>query len=76
MQAYNSYEGYIKDGNALPLGIMPHIHEGMKAIITILNEPADSSRRTVRPPFKFGCAGDVWMADDFDAPLDDFAEYM
>jgi prevent-host-death family protein len=25
----------------------------------------------------FGSAkGSVWMADDFDAPLDDFAEYM
>jgi len=25
----------------------------------------------------FGCMkGKIWMADDFDAPLDDFAEYM
>jgi hypothetical protein len=27
----------------------------------------------------FGCAkgeGDYWMADDFDAPLDDFKDYM
>jgi len=26
---------------------------------------------------KFGCVkGDYWMADDFDAPLDDFKDYM
>jgi hypothetical protein len=28
---------------------------------------------------RFGCAkgkGDYWMADDFDAPLDDFKDYM
>jgi len=25
----------------------------------------------------FGCAkGQFWMSDDFDAPLEDFAEYM
>ena len=31
-------------------------------------------------PFKereFGCLkGQIWMADDFDAPLDDFKDYM
>jgi len=26
---------------------------------------------------EFGCAkGEFWMADDFDAPLDDFKDYM
>jgi hypothetical protein len=26
---------------------------------------------------KFGCAkGEFWMADDFDAPLEDFKDYM
>ena len=30
-------------------------------------------KKAVRPPLKFGClAGQIWMADDFDAPLDDF----
>jgi len=28
-------------------------------------------------PYKRGCMkGKMWMADDFDAPLDDFKEYM
>ena len=31
----------------------------------------------VRPPFKYGSmAGKIWMADDFDDPLEDFEEYM
>ena len=31
----------------------------------------------VRPPFPFGIAkGKVWMADDFNEPLEDFEEYM
>jgi hypothetical protein len=41
--------------------------------------PADSvpetylSAKTPRP----GCMkGQIWMSDDFDAPLDDFKEYM
>jgi len=30
-----------------------------------------------RPPFEFGCMnGQIWMSDDFDAPLEDFQEYM
>jgi addiction module RelB/DinJ family antitoxin len=33
--------------------------------------------KAVRPPFEFGCmAGKVWMADDFDAPMEEFEEYM
>lgn len=30
----------------------------------------------VRKPRFGGWEGQVWMADDFDAPLDDFKEYM
>jgi DNA-damage-inducible protein J len=30
----------------------------------------------VRTPHLGGWEGKVWMADDFDAPLDDFREYM
>jgi len=45
-------------------------------------KPTDASeegkpKKAVRPPFNFGSMeGKVWMADDFDAPLDDFKEYM
>ena len=33
--------------------------------------------KAVRPPFEYGSMSKkMWMADDFDAPLDDFKEYM
>ena len=32
---------------------------------------------SVRPPFEYGSmSGKIWMADDFNEPLDDFREYM
>ena len=35
------------------------------------------SNTNARPPFEYGSmSGKMWMADDFDAPLDDFKEYM
>ncbi|MDR1922928.1 MAG: DUF2281 domain-containing protein [Planctomycetaceae bacterium] len=34
-------------------------------------------REEERPPFVIGCLkGQIWMADDFDAPLEEFKEYM
>ena len=33
--------------------------------------------RSVRPPFEYGDMSEkIWMANDFDAPLEDFKEYM
>ena len=44
---------------------------------TVLEMWAEPSATEPRPPRKAGSAkGLVWMRDDFDAPLDDFAEYM
>jgi len=35
------------------------------------------NRPPVKLPFGRGCMkGKIWMAEDFDAPLDDFKEYM
>jgi len=52
-----------------------------------LNEPATIGiiksntnpeiKLAVRPPFQYGSMTDkIWMADDFNAPLDDFEDYM
>jgi addiction module RelB/DinJ family antitoxin len=39
--------------------------------------PATSPNRTAKLAFGRGCMkGKIWMAEDFDAPLDDFKEYM
>ena len=35
------------------------------------------TEKTFKLPFSRGCMkGKMWMADDFDAPLEDFREYM
>ena len=40
------------------------------------SEDKESMNTNVKHPV-FGCAkGQFWMSDDFDAPLEDFAEYM
>jgi len=51
------------------------IKEEYEVIITFI-EPV---KKAVIPdlPYKRGCMkGKMWMADDFDAPLEDFKEYM
>jgi len=43
----------------------------------VLSARSSEKNPPVRPPFKYGSMSDQeWIADDFDAPLDDFAEYM
>ena len=33
--------------------------------------------KAVRRPFEYNCmSGEIWMADDFDEPLEDFKEYI
>ena len=62
--------------NALSMFIKGVInHNGIPFSLTATPpKPADVA---VRPPFRFGSMkGKVRMADDFDAPLDDFKEYM
>ncbi|MDR2589484.1 MAG: DUF2281 domain-containing protein [Oscillospiraceae bacterium] len=75
MQAYTAY---YENGRIIPIG-NPAIPERRKLVITVLDEYVDPqvnaskmSRQSV-----FGCMnGKVWMSDDFDAPLEDFKEYM
>jgi prevent-host-death family protein len=58
------------------------LHEGAEVVITEHNQPvarllpaASATRRTPRQPGTL--RGTVsYMAPDFDAPLDDFKEYM
>jgi len=42
-----------------------------------LKKTTTPSKKRIRPPFQYdSMAGKIWMADDFNAPLDDFKEYM
>jgi len=67
----------IYDGvNFMPKQPIP-VKGKYEVVITFL-EPVDTKNKgAVRPPFEYGSmSGKMWMADDFDAPLEDFKEYM
>ena len=43
---------------------------------TSLNQLVPTPIRASKPRKAGSAQGQVWMSDDFDHPLDDFAEYM
>ena len=60
--------------------LLSDAHNGKTVVITAMNGWAVKLVPTpikAKQPRQAGSArGQVWMADDFDEPLDDFAEYM
>ncbi|MDR0322945.1 MAG: DUF2281 domain-containing protein [Treponema sp.] len=55
------------------LDVPPEVPIG-PVILTFTSKPAGQEQKNER---EFGCAkGDYWMAEDFDAPLEDFKDYM
>ena len=50
------------------------VNESYEVVITFI-EPVN--KQTIRQPYEYGSMnGKIWVSDDFDAPLDDFKEYM
>jgi hypothetical protein len=67
------YEGYFKQGSFFTAGKQLRLPENRKVFITILEEPAETNSRELM----FGCLRSEYkIAGDFDAPLEDFEEYM
>ena len=62
------------DGN-LHLPVPPELR-GMKLKVDARLEAADVSPGRAKAGLWTSLPGRFWMADDFDAPLDDFSEYM
>jgi len=61
----------IPDSRKLTIDVPSGVPTG-RVILTYT--PTEASKR--KTPV-FGCVkGQVWMADDFDAPLEDFKDYM
>lgn len=72
-------EVLIKNDHKLNISIdLPEDYPIGTAIVTITIKPkTDHDQHTNRLAEIRGLGnGKVWMAEDFDAPLDDFAEYM
>ena len=80
MQA-QAYEGYFEQGSFFTAGKKLRIPEHRKVYITILEEPAKSHsqsksvKKTRESMFGY-LRGEYTIANDFDAPLEDFREYM
>jgi len=56
----------------LTIDVPPEVPEGPVILTFTPQATAKSGERG-----GFGCAkGEFWMADDFDAPLEDFKDYM
>jgi len=63
------------DGENIKLKQPIDIKEEYEVIITFV-EPVKKIKAS-KLPFKRGCMkGKMWIADDFNAPLEDFEEYM
>ena len=58
----------------ITLEVPPQIPIGQVVLTFTPKTPVHTDQKKER---EFGCAkGQFWMADDFDEPLEDFADYM
>jgi DNA-damage-inducible protein J len=63
--------------SALGLDMTTAINIFLRQAIRQRSIPFDVSAEPLQKTPKLGCMkGKIWMADDFDAPLEDFKEYM
>jgi antitoxin (DNA-binding transcriptional repressor) of toxin-antitoxin stability system len=70
----------IQEAQALLVDLIHQLSPGDELLITENNEPVAKLARTETKkqwPCQPGSAkGKIWMAPDFDAPLEEFKEYM
>ena len=75
-----TFDAYIENGKIYPIEKITCSSRRIKAIVTILDEPLSEPierASTISRESMFGCMkGKMHMPDDFDAPLEDFKEYM
>jgi antitoxin (DNA-binding transcriptional repressor) of toxin-antitoxin stability system len=69
----------IQEAQAQLLDLIHRLHDGDEVIITENDQPIAKLART-EPKKMWPCTagsarGKIWMAPDFDAPLEDFKEY-
>jgi antitoxin (DNA-binding transcriptional repressor) of toxin-antitoxin stability system len=70
----------IQEAQAQLLDLIHRLQDGDEVVITENDQPVAKLARTEPRqhwPCKAGSAkGKIWMAPDFDSPLEDFKEYM
>ena len=65
-------EGTYEDGQIVHWHETPPAKKKVKVLVTFLEE--ETERKQARRGGSM--AGEVWMADDFNAPLNDLSDYM
>ena len=69
----------IKNAEGSLSQLVSHAHQGKTVVIKAENGRAvklvPTPTKTAKPRKPGSAKGKVWMADDFDEPLDDFADY-
>ena len=64
---------FIPENRRLSIEVPREVPSG-QVILTFTPKAAEKEQKKER---EFGCAkGQFWMADDFDAPIEDFKDYM
>jgi len=58
--------------NSLPEDLRKKVLAYMESLLTGQPKPEEPPKKRIAGLLK----GKIWIADDFDAPLDDFKEYM
>ncbi|MEO6039703.1 MAG: DUF2281 domain-containing protein [Saprospiraceae bacterium] len=70
-----STEAYISAQN--PSVLLPNVPEGAYEVIVVLQPKAPNGKHKMKKPRKAGfITAKITMSDDFNAPLEDFKEYM
>ena len=70
-----STEAYISAQN--PVIVLPNVPEGNYEVILVLQPKAADSKLKPKKPRKAGfIKAKITMSDDFNAPLEDFKDYM
>ena len=72
-----AYKGYVENGQFYPIGQIIRTSRRIDAVVTLLED--EEAFTSAKQPSQYGrgcMKGKMWMADDFDAPLEDFREYM
>lgn len=70
-------DAFISSSHTLTLELPPDSPTG-DVVVTLAIQARDAAHRRQNrmAELEGKYAGRIWMADDFDAPLEDFAEYM
>lgn len=70
-----STEAYISAQN--PVIVLPNVPEGNYEVIVVLQPKAAGGKTPSKKPRKAGfIKAKITMSDDFNAPLEDFKDYM